>query len=502
MQIKDILVRQRNNTKVAIEYLDEKITYAQMNDKVEKNAELLLSQSKSLHCNNIGLFLPNSISYAIGYFTIAYLDKVIIPIEISLSKAQFLSIINYCEIGLIITERSYLSFIQEYCKEYSFDLEVFLLDTNRIVFLNGKEERKTSEEYQDIVTENGVAIMLHTSGTTSNPKKVMLSHKNLITNIESNIASLGLNENDKTLIVLPMFFGYCNSSQFLTHLYLGASIVIASQPFNPASFLRNIEEKQCTNTTCVPSMLFLTISIKKKYDTSSLRYLCFGGGIMPVHKLQKIIEYFRGTGIVQTYGQTEASPRVTCLLPQDSLRKIGSVGKAIPNVTVNIFDADGQSVKTGESGEIVVQGANVMIGYYKHPEETNKVKKNGWLHTGDIGKFDDEGYLYIVGRMKNMIISGGLNIYPEEIEEVLINHDEIKEVIVVGEKHDILGEIPVAKIVTDDKELKSYDIIDYCTKFLDKHKIPKKVIFCDKLEKTYTGKIIRKQEINQNQKEK
>ena len=145
--------------------------------------------------------------------------------------------------------------------------------------------------------------------------------------------------------------------------------------------------------------------------------------------------------------------------------------------------------------------STAQIGYddpdfTKHPEETNNVKRNGWLHTGDIGKFDNEGYLYIVGRIKNMIISGGLNIYPEEIEEVLITHDDIKDVVVIGETHDILGEIPVAKIVTDNRNLTVYDIIGYCAKFLDKYKIPKKIIFCDELEKTYTGKIIRKQKTN------
>ncbi len=493
MKIKDILYRQKDNIKVAIEYLTEKVTYSQLHEKVAKNKELLLKQSKSLHCNNIGLFLPNSIDYVVGYFTIAYLNRVIIPIEISLSQSQFLSTINYCEIGMIITSQSFLQTIQEYCKTYPFDLEIYLVDLNEVVFVNGKVTRKVLKEDERIAIERGVAIMLHTSGTTSNPKKVMLSHRNLIANIESNIDSLGLNENDKTLIVLPMFFGYCNSSQFLSHLYLGAGIVIAEQPFTPVNFLKLIEEKKCTNTTCVPSMLFLISKIKRKYDISSLRYLCFGGGVMPVEQLHKIIDYFEGAGVVQTYGQTEASPRITCLLPADSLRKIGSVGKAIPNVIVDIFDESDRPVKIGESGEIVVKGANVMVGYYKHLEETKKVIRNGWLHTGDIGKFDDEGYLYIVGRLKNMIISGGLNIYPEEIEEVLINHKDIKEALVVGEEHSILGEVPVAKVVTDNEELQSYDIIEYCTKLLDAHKIPRKIIFCSELEKTYTGKLIRNQ---------
>lgn len=335
------------------------------------------------------------------------------------------------------------------------------------------------------------AIMLHTSGTTSNPKRVMLTHKNLICNIESNIASLEFNEKDTTLIVLPMYFGYCNCSQFLTHVYLGGRIIIAPQPFNPAIFLQLIEKYKCTNTTCIPSMLFLTISIRNKYDMSSLRYLCFGGGVMPVHKLKQIISFFEGTGIVQTYGQTEASPRVTCLLPKDCLRKIGSVGKPIPGVEIDILDKNGVPVKNGEKGEIVVRGNNVMKGYYKHQDKTEQTIINGWLHTGDIGRVDEEGYLYIVGRIKNVIISGGLNIYPEEIEEILINYEGIKEVIVFGEKHDILGEIPVAKVVTDGCYIDEGQILEYSKKMVDAYKIPKKIIFCEQLEKTYNGKIRR-----------
>lgn len=492
MLIKDILSRQKDNDKIAIEFLDEKITYSGMYNEVMENVNIINRETSSYHCNNVGIFLPNSILYAKGYFTITFLDKVIIPIEHSLSQIQFLSIINYCEIGLIITDKEHLECIKDYCREYEFAIEVYMLDEKKLVHVGGNKKVLVTEETRKQICEEDVAIMLHTSGTTSNPKKVMLSHKNLITNIESNIKSLGLNEDDKTLIVLPMFFGYCNSSQFLTHLYLGASIVIAKQPFNPALFLRSIEEKKCTNTTCVPSMLFVTIGIKKKYDISSLRYLCFGGGLMPVDKLKKIMEFFDRTGIVQTYGQTEASPRVTCLLPEDSMRKIGSVGKAIPNVEVQIVDENDQPVSNGCSGEIVVKGNNVMLGYYKHPDITSYTKRNGWLHTGDIGRFDEDGYLYIVGRIKNMIISGGLNIYPEEIEEILINYNGIKDVVVVGETHDILGEIPVVKVVLENTEIKADEILSYCAKYLDAHKVPKKVIFCDSLEKTYTGKIIRK----------
>lgn len=488
--IKDLLIRQKNNDKIFIEEGDQGITFSEIHSKCSLISKEILNKSENLSCPNMGIFLPNSINYAISYLSIAYAERTIVPVEVTLSKLQFISIIDYCEISTILTVTRYLPQLKEYLNGYKINIEIFNIDNMEIINHTG-EKRELSERKNDTSSIDDTAIMLHTSGTTSSPKRVMLTHRNLISNVESNILSLKLDENDKSLIVLPMYFGYCNSSQFLTHLYLGASIVIALQPFNPAVFLKTIDAKKCTNTTCIPSMLFLTLAVRKKYDTSSLRYLCFGGGIMPVEKLKQILKYFEGTGIVQTYGQTEASPRVTCLLPKDSLRKIGSVGKAIPNVTVDIFDEHDNPVAVGEKGEIVVRGDNVMKGYYKHPKETEITLRNGWLHTGDIGKFDNEGDLYIVGRIKNVIISGGLNIYPEEIEEILINYRGIKEAIVIGEKHDVMGEVPVAKIVLDDDNVSVTDVIEYCKKMLDSHKVPRKIEICKKLDKTYNGKIKR-----------
>lgn len=488
--IKDIILEQQHNNKIAIEDEKEHITYRELHNTCTKISETIQRESDCKNNRNVGIFLNNSVDYAKAYFSIAYMDRTIIPVEVTLSKEQIVSILDYCEISTIITNKKYFEQLTNSLQDYEYFMEIFCIEENKLYQFEGKS-RLLSESMESGVSVQDTAIMLHTSGTTSNPKRVMLTHNNLITNVKSNIKSLKLNEEDKSLIVLPMYFGYCNSSQFLTHMYLGASVVIAPQPFNPARFLSFIEKYSITNTTCIPSMLFLTIAMKKKYDLTSLRYLCFGGGLMPVEKLEKIISYFSNTSVIQTYGLTEASPRVTCLLPEDAFKKIGSVGKAIPDVTVDVVDENGISVNKGERGEIVVKGNNVMKGYYKHPEATSKVLKNGWLHTGDIGMFDQDGYLYIVGRIKNLIISGGLNIYPEEIEEVITSIDGVKEVLVVSEKHDLLGEVPVAKIVTDGTELVATEIISYCRQKLDSHKIPKRVIFCEKLEKTYNGKIKR-----------
>lgn len=486
MKVKDIIIRQKDNSNIAICYKNLNITYKSLYEEAYRHSKNI---DKIQHNRNVGIFFHNSIDYAIGYFATAFLDNIIIPIEDSIKRESLWSIINYCEISLIVTNNENSKYLQEMLIDFEYRVCIYNIDTFEHMYVGGKDII-----VQGTDDEEDVAIMLHTSGTTSDPKKVMLTNANLIANIESNIASLGITENDVCLIVLPMFFGYCNSSQFLSHLYLGARIVIYDSTFAPRKFLQLIDKEKCTNTTCVPSMLFLVVKSckREKFDLSTLRYLCFGGGIMPVDMLKKIITFFDKTGIIQTYGQTEASPRVTCLLPEDTERKIGSVGKAIPNVCVDVFDKDDNPVQLGKIGEIVVKGPNVMKGYYKKPEITKNTLRNGWLHTGDLGKFDDEGYLYIVGRIKNIIISGGLNIYPEEIEEVLINHPQIKEVVVLPEKHDILGEVPIAKIVLKEGCVcEQSEIMEYCMQNLPSNKVPGKIIFCEALNKTYTGKVKR-----------
>ena len=482
MKIKDILKRQSNNPNIAISYGNVSASYENFCKTVEGHWKKINSIA---HNRNVGIFFHNSIDYAIGYFSVAYNDDVIIPLEDTIRPNTLVSILEYCEITMVLTNSENYLNLKGMLSDYMYLIDIYNIDTCEVTTA-GKGNR--IEQGQD--DEEDVAIMLHTSGTTSDPKKVMLTNNGLIENIKSNIQSIGITEDDVCLIVLPMFFGYCNSSQFLTHLYLGARIVIYDGMFNPKKFLSLIDSEKCTNTTCVPSMLFLIVKgcKREKYDLSSLRYLCFGGGIMPVEMLKKIILFFNNTGIIQTYGQTEASPRVTCLLPEDVERKIGSVGKAIPNVTVDIVDKNDNSVGYEEIGEIVVKGPNVMKGYYKKPDITEKTLRSGWLHTGDLGKFDSEGYLYIVGRIKNIIISGGLNIYPEEIEEVLINNPNVKETVVVPEPHEILGEVPVAKIVLKEGvDVNQSDIIQYCLEYLPSNKVPSKVEFCKELEKTYTS---------------
>lgn len=489
MVLKNILLNNQSSDNVAVIYNNREYTYNQIYRSVLSHMDNIFGSS----AENIGLFIENSIEYVIGYFAISFADKVIVPIETNCKAKQILCTVDYCELDLIVTNSDNFEYLMEILKSGAkFDVEIYNLSDGSKKYISKKRKRAQCFESR-LYTEDDVAIMLHTSGTTSNPKKVMLTHKNLLTNIRSNVASLKLSDKDRCLIVLPMCFGYCNTSQFLTHFYLGGSIVIYDGIFVPTRFFFYIEKYGCTNTTCIPAMLYLITKGKKSnYSLNSLRYLCFGGGTTSLDVLKKASKCLPDVGIVQTYGQTEASPRITCLLPRDSERKIGSVGRAIPGVCVKVVDENGKELPANCRGEIVVKGDNIMKGYYKRPEETSKVIRNGWLYTGDIGRFDDEGYLYVVGRIKNVIITGGLNIYPEEIEEVLRSHADVEEALVLPKQHEVLGEVPIAQVVVKkNSRVSTSELLDFCKKRLEIQKIPSEIIVVGKIEKTYNGKVRR-----------
>lgn len=493
MLIRDLLYRQKNNSNTAIIQGDRKISFVEWN-RAASDCSKLINELLTRESANIAVIIPNSIEYAIAYFSIQYANRVVVPIGPKSTQSEILSTLEYCEVDLIVTDDQNFDGVETILKNSPFKSYLLNINNLKVVVVNPEKTMrfKTSYLVAEPDSEDDTAILLHTSGTTNAPKRVMLTHKNLICNVESNILSLELRSNDVVLIALPMYFGYCNTAQFLTHLYLGAKIVILDSLFMPKQFLKDIEKHQITNFTAVPTMLLMLLSYRysNQYDISSLRYICFGGGRMPVDKLSELIEKYPTVGFVQTYGQTECSPRVTALLPQFSSKKVGSVGKPIPNVKAIIVDEDGNSCSPFSSGEIYVSGNNVMKGYYKRPDITRKTIVDGWIHTGDVGYQDEEGFIYLNGRIKNMIISGGINIYPEEIEQILLSYNGIKEAVVVGEDDDLLGEVPVAKIVVS-KSIDIGDLKTYCRRVMSDYKVPTKFDIVEDLPHTYNGKNVR-----------
>lgn len=487
MNIREILDKQKNNSSNYIKDHKNIMYYSELYDKVI-DISMNLRNSLTTIRKPILIYLPNGIEYVIAYFSVVFADKVIMPVYIKSTKFEIVDLINYSGAEMIITDNKHLEVLLDCANLCRYKIKVYNIESN-VVYCNYNNMiyEHNQEELRDVV------ILLSTSGTTEKPKSVMLTHKNLLSNIESNIMSLNLTKEDKVLIVLPMCFGYCNTSQLLTHIFLGTSIVIMPEPFLAKTFFDIVEKERVTTFTCVPTLLYVILQYNSyvNYDVSSLRYICFGGTRISDEAILRLINRFPDIGFIPTYGQTEASPRITMLEQEYAINKLGSVGKAIPNVSIRIVDESGRDVLPNQVGEIVCSGNNIMKGYFKAVEETEKVIKEGWLYTGDIGYMDDLGFLYLMGRKKNIIKSGGMNIYPEEVENIIRLIPEVKDVVVIAKRDDLLDEIPHAIIVSDspisEKKLKQF-----CKERISTYKVPKSIEFVNELNKTYNGKTIRK----------
>ncbi|KFN11133.1 class I adenylate-forming enzyme family protein [Paenibacillus macerans] len=493
MLIKEILNINSNNENIAIKTKISSITYKELYSKVIYKTKIFGG-----YCNlteNIGIFIPNSIEYVISYFTITFLEKVIVPLDVRSTEEEIIREIIFCELRIIITNTRYSEFLHKVLRNNKLKVMVYNIETDTFLTYGSDSLPVINFKQSTSFNDESVAIMLHTSGTTSNPKKVMLTHKNLLSNVCSIIESLKLDQNDKTIISLPLHLASGNTSQFLTHLYMGASIYLMDGLITRKKFAEIVSKEKITNYTCVPSILFVLFEDIKNYnneDFSSLRFICFGGGDTPKAKIMKIKGANPDITFIHMYGQTEASARISHLLPEH-WNKIKSVGLPIPGVEIRIVNKRGEDVECGKVGEVIVKGNNVMKGYYKNEEATQRAIRDNWLYTGDYGKFDNQKFLYILGRKKNVIISGGKNIYPEEIEEVLLGHESIQNVLVKGENHDLLGEVPIAKIMLYGNKLDTTenDILNYCYEHLSFYKVPKKIYFVNDFKRTRNGKIKR-----------
>ncbi len=293
-----------------------------------------------------------------------------------------------------------------------------------------------------------VASIVYTSGSTGKPRGVVLTHLNIVANTRSIVDYLGLTPEDRILVVLPFHYIY-GKSLLNTHFFAGGSVVIDNRFLYPNVVLQTMREQEVTGFAGVPSTYTILLG-RSNLRTSKfprLRYVTQAGGALAPSVQKEVAEAFAPAKLFVMYGATEASARLSYLHPDDLPRKWGSIGKAIANVELFVADERGTPLPAGREGEIVARGSNIMSGYWNHPEETEKVLKNGFYFTGDIGRMDDEGYLYVVGRSKDMIKIGGNRVSAKEIEEALHEHPAVIEVAVVGVADDVLGEAPKAFIV-------------------------------------------------------
>jgi len=337
-----------------------------------------------------------------------------------------------------------------------------------------------------------LASLIYTSGSTGEPKGVMLSHLNLTSNTRSIVEYLGLRESDRMMVVLPFYYVYGRSLLY-SHFLSGGSLVIDNRFAFPVTVLNAMVEFEVTGFAGVPSTFSILL---KKTDLkarrfSHLRFVTQAGGGMPPAVQKDVAEVFSPAKLFVMYGSTEASPRLTYVEPERLPDKWGSIGRAIPNVQVIVADEQGNRLPTGVQGQIAARGSNIMMGYWKSPDATAEVLRNGYYFTGDLGYEDSDGYIFLTGRARDIIKAGGNRISAKEIEDVVAEIPGVLESAVIGVPDEVLGEAIKAFVVRCNSTLSEDEIKSHLQKKLPMFKHPKWVQLCDDLPKNKSGKVLK-----------
>jgi len=474
--------------KTFIFFKDQEITYKQLKEGADAVASRLMELGVRKG-DNVCLLIPNRPEFMYSFFGVLRAGAVAVPINTLLKADEVTYIINNCEAETIIVTEDFVDLVRSIRVHCSRLRHVISTAEGEDVIPFQELLNMTVREHLPSITEDDDASIIYTSGTTGRPKGVILTHGNYISDTELMTGSVEMTTDDRFLCILPLFHVNAQVVTTLGPLYAGASMVLM-EGFSPKKFLPALERYGATAFSGVPTVYAILNSLPdaEQYDLSKLRFCVCGAAPMPVEVFKEFERKYKAF-ILEGYGLSEATC-ASSVNPLGGKRKIGSIGLPYKEQPMKIFDDHDNEVPPGTVGEIVIRGPNVMKGYYNNPEATQETLRNGWLHTGDLGYVDEDGYFFIVGRKKEMIIRGGENIYPKEIEEVVYRHPAILEAAVVGLPDKVWGEEVTAFIVLRDEEtLNEEELIDYCKEHLADYKCPRKVFFVDDLPKTATGKI-------------
>jgi len=473
---------------IAIKAKQNSMTYAQLDKTVSQYASQLLRLGMQAG-DRVVLNCPNAPEFIYAYLGVVKIAGVIVPINTQLTMNEIMFTIQDSEARFMFIHPAIL----QQLKHTKASIEELL--GIRIIVLDEEFQRiiaeitpLASEEFSD---EQAVSTFLYTSGTTGKPKAAMLTHKNLLTNAEQSRLAFQITAGDNCMCVLPMFHVFGFTTCVLSPLLSGATVTIIEK-FLPKEVINSLLNDDVTVFMGVPSMYVLLLEACKNNITfPKLRLAVSGGASLPVELLRQAKDILK-LPIIEGYGLTEASP-VVCCTPFDGQNKPGSIGLPLPFEECKIVDENDIELAAGEVGELLARGDNVMLGYFKQEYETTKALRNGWLHTGDLAKKDEEGYIFIVDRKKDLVITGGLNVYPREVEEVIYQYPKVKEAAVVGMDDKLRGEYVKAFIVLKDGEAcTAREMAKYLKEHLAGYKIPREFAFIAELPKSSTGKILKR----------
>lgn len=481
-------------TKLALCSREQRVNYRELRSMVLSLTGALAAMGIT-RGDRVATLMFNRVELLTAYLALFRLGAVLVPLNTRLAEPEWRYMLEDSGAVALLSEEGFAKFLEP--------LRGSLQGPREVVCVGAKgqglskwEELAGFPALEEPPEEPGIEddlYILYTSGTTGKPKGAVITHMNFLWNSINAQVSGGFCGTDVVYYGLPLFHGAAMGGCFAT-LLLGGTVVLRPR-FDALELVRLIQEEGITRVPAVPPMLRALMEIPnlQSWDLSSLKVFNTGATIIPQALKEKLLERFPWVDVVDSYGLTEATSYCTTLPGKDFLRKTACVGKPHAYVEIRVVDEKDRDVPVGEVGEILVRGPNIMRGYWARPKETQEALRGGWLHTGDLGKLDQEGYLYLVDRKKDMIISGGENIYPREVEEVLDLHPGVSEAAVVGFPDERWGEKVVAYIVAGKGcDLSAQELDKHCRKSLAGYKCPKEYFFVEELPRTPTGKILKR----------
>ncbi|RMF75870.1 MAG: AMP-dependent synthetase [Acidobacteria bacterium] len=479
--------------------------YAEIDAAANRLARLLRRHGL-VRGDRVGLLAHNGVTYVVAWYAILKAGGIAVPLNTAADGATLRGMLADCTARFLVTGRGFERVVTDAVAALP-DLDVLVAPApERIDPLPAHIEgvpldaadHESSEPLDVALIDLDLAAIIYTSGSTGRPRGATLSHLNIMTNTRSILGYLGLGPDDRVLQVLPFYYVY-GKSLLNTHAAVGGTVVIENRFMFPNTALDTLENERCTGLSGVPSTfaILLNRSNFAERRLEHLRYVTQAGGGMSPELTRRLIAALPGRRIFVMYGATEASARLTWLDPDVLPRKIGSIGRPIPNVRVRVLREDGSEVPPGETGELVASGSNIMRGYWNDAEETARVLDEHGYWTGDLGRVDEDGYLWVVGRKKDMIKAGAHRISAKEIEDVILEYPEVHEAAVIGVPHELLGETIRAYVVFRDPPAAAADdprreeLAEFLKRRLPAFKRPERIEVRLDLPKNESGKIMK-----------
>lgn len=515
-------IAQENAEREAVVYADRglRYTYKQFNDVCKEAARAFMSLGMEKG-DHLAIWATNTPEWLITQYATGKMGAVLVTVNTSYRAKELEYLLQQSDSKTLILmenvkDHSYIETLYEVIPELRdappgelvseklpYLKNVIVLGENRypgtyswddVMKMASHTSEQELTERLDSLHDGDVINMQYTSGTTGFPKGVMLTHRNIVNNAINIAEGMKLTNEDRMCIPVPFFHCFGCVLGTLTAVSVGAAM-IPLQEFNPRSVLQVVEEEKCTALHGVPTMFIAEMNLEDfaEYDLSTLRTGIMAGSTCPIEVMKGVVEKMGANEITIVFGQTESSPGITQTRTDDPLElRVSSIGRSMPNIEVKIVEPGTENeVPRGQHGELITRGYHVMEGYYKNPEATAAaISEDGWLHTGDLAVMDENGYCAITGRLKDMIIRGGENIYPREIEEFLYQHPAVLDVQVIGVPDAKYGEEVMAWVIPKDGiSITAEDIRTYCHGKISRHKIPRYIEFIDEYPMTASGKI-------------